>query len=341
MAVVSLSCCTNNAKGSATLNAQQLAAKKLYALLDEDPTQIPAGSDLETFYNQVQTTGIPEFKAVETAIAEDLDPTSNSDKAVLAGYYDLLDGYTTSLMSIDSVLAVLKADTLQDNTAQISIALTQRGIVQQNYDTVAAQLEVLAKGIDSVITASADAIKAANAFLPDTEVWEYNQKQVQDIYLNTVAKSEMHLDETQKMTLQGIAAQCPLSGGDAVYAARSLYASIENVVYDDPQICWEQGISMRPNAPHTPKATENSKQKENTIRLYPNPAYNYCMIEVLQQGNVQVRVFDILGKEVYRTTLTTLGKILLSTSDYITGIYTVKIIIDDEIKSVQKLIIAK
>ena len=54
---------------------------------------------------------------------------------------------------------------------------------------------------------------------------------------------------------QAIAAQCPLSGGDAVYAARSLYASIENVVYDDPEICWAQAISLRPNAPNTPKAT--------------------------------------------------------------------------------------
>jgi hypothetical protein len=326
--------------------AQQLAAKELYAILEEDTSQIPAGSDLETFYTQMQTTGIPEFKAVEEAIKTDLDPTTNSDKAVIASLYDLLDNYKIGLNAADSTIAALQADTLQNNTAAIAIAKTQHGILIQNFETTYAQLENLLQGISTLKDAQADAIKADNATLQDTEAWAYNQKQVQEIYLSTVAKESMQLDSIQKATLQSIAAQCPLSGGDAVYAARSLYAAIENVVYDDPQICWAQGISYRPSVPQSPKVSETVNLKDGTIKVYPNPAYNYLVVEsnkATTNNQNRILITDIVGKIVYDSGYTSdsSNKWFISTQYYHSGMYILRLFDGENLLHTEKINIIK
>jgi hypothetical protein len=67
-------------------------------------------------------------------------------------------------------------------------------------------------------------------------------------------------------TMNGIATLCPLEGGDAVYAARSLYELfVPGVSYADSTLCVAapQPIAM----PNGTKGTITT-----TFTLYPNPA---------------------------------------------------------------------
>ena len=50
-----------------------------------------------------------------------------------------------------------------------------------------------------------------------------NQKKVNSIVAEVIGTENHNLNTTQISTLQAIAVQCPIEGGDAVYEARSFY----------------------------------------------------------------------------------------------------------------------
>ena len=69
-------------------------------------------------------------------------------------------------------------------------------------------------------------VKAANATVGTSETIEQNEKQVNNVYLSTIAKSIDGFTADQVSALFDIANQCPMVGGNAVYRARALYALI-------------------------------------------------------------------------------------------------------------------
>ena len=141
-----------------------------------------------------------------------------------------------------------------------------------------------------------------NNALPETTVQEYNEKQINLIYLESLAKPAVvdttitALDTTllgnisnvsniatnflavsnetpvftaaQQAQLLNIARQCPYSGGEAVYLARSLCAQFTNEYYNDKAICNAVGIQAR----HSKPKEEISKKNRSGIKIYPNPS---------------------------------------------------------------------
>lgn len=131
---------------------------------------------------------------------------------------------------------------------------------------------------------------AQNNQLPDTGVYENNQKVLNDIYLNSVLPSH-ELTTNQKNVILDIAEQCPISGGKAVYLARTLVASFKDTTYNDDGKCLQTG-KIKDQEVHT-DATESFK-------FYPNPASNSITIKNSgeQEGNALLSFFDLSGKRV-------------------------------------------
>ncbi len=79
--------------------------------------------------------------------------------------------------------------------------------------------------------------------------------------------------------------------------------------------------------PDTTTGIPNIQPPINNIQLYPNPAKDEITITgyTLQNNQpTQLRIFDVMGKEVYSSTITTTNK-KLSTKNFTSGVYYVQV----------------
>lgn len=87
-------------------------------------------------------------------------------------------------------------------------------------------------------------------------------------------------------TLTGIAEQCPLEGGDAVYEARAIVAYLTGVSFDDDNLC--DLAEARQQEEKTAKTAE--------IALYPNPTTGLLTWSSTVDQPVILRIYNSLGQ---------------------------------------------
>jgi Secretion system C-terminal sorting domain len=125
-------------------------------------------------------------------------------------------------------------------------------------------------------------LQTQNNSLSVTGDFRTNEKTVNDIYLQTMAVGNNTFSEVQLVSLQAIAAQCPLSGGEAVLRARDMLALSQDspIFYDDATIC---GSALRqPSQDRTGQVLES-----DFVQVRPNPAsesitINYSLSDGLE-----------------------------------------------------------
>lgn len=182
-----------------------------------------------------------------------------------------------------------------------------------------------------------DEVELGNSAASASEVFEVNEQYINSLFLETVAIGIDTFTETQVTGLWDLANQCPLSGGDAVFKARSLYSLIDPLVkYEDDERCASEP-EERPTPFYVPETassfqlTPNPAKGELTVRL-PEPlekggyfaAYNL-------RGQVQLEKQLRVGETVF----------LVDTSQLPAGIYYCTIKGHGKTYEPQKLIIIR
>ena len=155
------------------------------------------------------------------------------------------------------------------------------------------------QGMNALRDSVSDILQTENGLLPSLKLYEYNEKIVNAIYLTTLSKGTDTFTVSQKYTLENIANQCPLSGGEGVYLARSLVRLYDDSTdYDDKALCFAQGISYR--------QVNNSTVLDKGIKFYPNPTTNMLTIESEKSDNQICKLYLInpLGIKTYVTEIT-------------------------------------
>ena len=160
-----------------------------------------------------------------------------------------------SIASIDSQLVLLGHD---------SVLAQQRLQEIQDIELEEADMDTLQMAIMAQRILDVDTVISENNAIAAPLVFEANKKTVNGIFLNTIAKDTFGFDAAQKDALLHIAAQCPLTGGTAVYEARSLLALVQDINYDDDALC--NGTGQRSSSGGEKAAHDNG------FHLFPNPA---------------------------------------------------------------------
>ena len=132
---------------------------------------------------------------------------------------------------------------------------------------------------------------AQNNAISTTGIWEENEKTVNHIFLNTIAKG-IAVNSTQTNLLRSVAGQCSYEGGSAVFRARALLSGIIDDVFDDELLCapgGQQGLVLPPmgDMPALPG-----------IQVYPNPAKRQLTIQLDQASvtSLEVRLLNLYGQ---------------------------------------------
>ena len=146
------------------------------------------------------------------------------------------------------------------------ILAAQRNSTKQGLVNINTQRESKLNTIANTRLSLANSMLSQNNSLSGTGDYRTNEKTVNSIYLQTVAVGNNTFSASQLTTLQSIAAQCPLSGGEAVLRARDILALAQGtpLFYNNVNSC---GSGARPSRDRTEQF-----QAGNFIQVRPNPA---------------------------------------------------------------------
>ena len=243
----------------------------------------------------------------------------------------------------DSAFAYRK---LSSNTSMLSMGTNDDAIYQRFYNTTKdvnigkfQQIKTLAK---SKTQTDINAASSVNQSVNTKLLVEDNQKAVNTIYLKEKAhnldtanaiRHRYKYDANELATLNNIAYQNPKKGGNAVYMARVMLGII---VFDND--VKEKSLRRKSIAP-IPIA------KQLSYQLFPNP--NNGNMNLLYSMNKASKgdfyLYDITGSLIKKYTLQS-GEnnlFLINETELNNGVYLYKVVIDNEVKISDKLIIIK
>ncbi len=282
---------------------------------------------MDTFYTSHASSTIGRFTAVEADIHALFKPDTGST-GQLQDYYELISEQMEDMTLIDSLLQTASGQDSLDLLVRRENALDSIGNLSQANSA-------LAKSVLQARSAAANSIIVDNNAITATDIWEQNEKTVNHIFLNTVAKG-IPFNDTQFNLLMAIAEQCPYQGGTAVFRARALL----EIEVDDETACSQtesQALMMPPvnnQAVSTPKS----------ILLYPNPADNTVTVKMLteNEAELELSIYNLYGQTVARHKLQegTIGY-SFDTSMLPQGLYLVRVMQGKEAIFTTRLVIAR
>ncbi len=170
-----------------------------------------------------------------------------------------------------------------------TIQEAQYATLLQERDNTLAQYEQFLANLSTTRLQKIQQLLTLNSSVITAQGIEANHKIVNDIVLCVLATDT--LTSAHLTALNAIAAQCPLSGGDAVYEARAWVSHFGGQEFDDTTLCGAQ-------RPSNGRVEELEKQEdEDIVRLFPNPTTGNLYWKGAKDA-VSIRVFNMLGSVV-------------------------------------------
>jgi hypothetical protein len=259
----------------------------LYAKLDNDSQLLATDQELADFYADMQGTTTAQFKLIN----DDYLALFHLDSTVL-------NYLTQNKAQLDTLMDQLKL--AMTGLGDISLTTTERlallatiGGLQQNISSLTALNSQALALADTSRVLTAESVKTTNASIGTSELIEANTKQVNGIYLSTVAKGIDGFTSEQATTLFSIANQCPLVGGNAVYRARAMYALIDDEQdYNDPALCLQHGLIYK----------SVQQMGGQAITVVPNPATDHASLVLDREWDAPgvFIIYDAMGAIVMR-----------------------------------------
>jgi hypothetical protein len=139
-----------------------------------------------------------------------------------------------------------------------------------------------------------------NSNIAVSAVHEDNEKKVNEVYLNSIAKGNADYTADQLAILQFVAGQCPWDGGNAVFRARGMLALVQRVIINDESMCEAKSLPEDYNQGEK-TVIEDIFVENDYLKLYPNPAQNYVSIELQSEIDAEIQsveIFNLNGQKL-------------------------------------------
>jgi len=300
-----------------------LAKRYLYRKLTRNPVLITPGSEYENFYNNEAPSSIGGLLSINLGTAAIYDVDQSTAAQLDSGF-----GNITASMEAISVI-----DSQLVSQGYDSILVQQRLLEVQGIESIESDMDSIMSLLLTQREVDAGNIASQNANIVDSFILEANEKAVNGIFLKTVAQETFEFDGTQMTTLQNIASQCPLTGGSAVYEARSLLSIVQDDIYDDGVLC--SGAQARAR-----NARINS-EVQSGFRLFPNPAKEKVTLLVPEGiSKVKVLLVNAQGAIVLELKLSVKSRsAVIHTGQIAEGIYLLNIFDSNKKVSTERLVI--
>ncbi|MBE7508570.1 MAG: T9SS type A sorting domain-containing protein [Bacteroidia bacterium] len=177
-----------------------------------------------------------------------------------------------------------------------------------------------------------------NDYVVNGELPETNSKLINEIeieYLERGYDIQYLIDNFS--AILSVAQQCPYAGGNAVIRARVWISMInDSIEYNDNAVCLQSGI-------YRLGVDITSEKINDEIIIQPNPAGDYITVitKSISSENCKIEIINNLNQVVLAKQLTCNNQEKIDVSKINQGLYAVKIILNNGITKIQKLIIAR
>ncbi len=290
-----------------------VAERYLYGHLLADGGLVQPGSVFETFFSNNHSTTVGDFETMDQQL-QSLFLLDSMEAVQLESLVSQRDAGIDSLTAVEEQLATATGQELEGLLAQRENLIDQLGTAINNLDGF---LQVQ----HSSRLTEAQTLDAQNSAIPVVEAYELNEQAVNTGLLASVLNGG--LDSVTMVPLETVAAQCPYSGGTAVFRARSVLAGHMETVFDDSACSPPPQALKRPNG--------NGNGLSDVFRVHPNPATDGFTLTVGQnegrRGECEVILTDLHGRILQKRTLHEGStSMVFETKGLPTGIYFLKVL---------------
>jgi hypothetical protein len=157
---------------------------------------------------------------------------------------------------------------------------------------------------------------------------EVLEKEVNNIYLNTLAKGILEFNNSELISLRQIAAHCPQEGGAAVHQAKGMLSMVEDVNLLNFNCVTNNSRSsiIQEGGSNDPEETINAEVWD--LILYPNPTNSIITLEsnLLLEDLIQIEIYNMLGQKVKEITINeVMSTIDIDVRSLLDGIYNIRL----------------
>jgi hypothetical protein len=219
---------------------------------------------------------------------------------------------------------------IKDDPSMLTLGSSDDATYQVFYSTMqASNTGKLVDVQDHITSGNLTAASNLNATIAGADVMESNKKIVNDIFLATWAVGNYEFSQAQSETLQYIADQFAIEGGDAVYSARVLL-----------------GLEVHEYVPNTQRTAGQEMEISEFVEpsIYPNPANGEVNLSYSLSGGQSgtFELFDMIGNKITAYQLSDSDTVLsFFTKEMAAGVYLYKLTIGGELIKADKFIVVK
>lgn len=300
----------------------------LYNLLHKEPEYLDSSIVLSDFFISMAGSAIQGLAALEVGM-DDLISTQQSLYLMIQS--NAFEIYNKSLLLEDFNERIKNGDFKEAskdsaNAVRTNIIQNIEYLINYNQNAMATLLNTL--------KTSAEDLLAENQSISTNGTYTTNNMSINDIHLEFlgVDNQDEFLNSKAEQILE-VADQCPLTGGPAVYRARSLYARIvPDHTYEDELTCLQSGYTDRTNF-----------QKSGNSFAYPNPAKNEITIRYTYENAKMIEVNNAIGTVISSIpSEANTSEIKINTENWKCGIYIYRILdFEGNLIDVNRFIILK
>jgi hypothetical protein len=259
------------------------AKRQLYDKLLRNPSLVNYSPAISAFYTEASNGAIGQYRAFQQLL-EDLYKTPGSMEA---GYASTLNNYQQINAALINIFAAMDS---------VGTSSTYYAGLEQQYNTtlsqavpIMAQLSVYDSLLQIEYANRINGLLTANQNLPGNDIAQTNERSINDVLLHAYQNHSWVFNSAARQIINGVASQCPLTGGRAVYTARNLQS-----YYMQPD--WSQDNCMTVGERSDFVAKE--KKTPNVVHLFPVPAKDAITIRFEQPlaEVTQLRILDLRGQ---------------------------------------------
>ena len=228
--------------------------------LKANPSLLGVHPSVDAFYTAMENGAIGVFYQISEGISQlgQMDATAEQQ-------YEGLENQIAAKMAD---LSAVDAQLLTAIGTARELLIVERRTLVQAIDSLYSQRQLLDESISVQRVAEAGLLLALNTTAVTASTPEQYLKDLNAIYLNTVAKGDFNLDPTEVSQLSAMANTCPYENGPAILGARVLLEVANGPQeYDDELLRTPPSQYISNNTPSGGNVVET-----NGLFLYPNPA---------------------------------------------------------------------
>ena len=269
-------------------NTQQwIAERQLYDVLKTASYSEGQYDEIDQFLAENSNSTAKQFF--------DLDEQIKTIKDIPNVLQAEIDMYNTALLQQYKLLSAHDS-TFHYNTINQRPVSPSFWDIRANINALITEKQAVLAQIDAHIAedraANASVLKELNNQIVCNEIYEANERDVNNVIFDILINQQATFDENQENPLIHIALQCPEDGGWAVFEARAILAQKYDYQYNFDDICGSKPIGTKVQKNHV----------FNTLTVAPNPIKEEFTVFIAKDDDShydKIEIVDMYGRSVY------------------------------------------